>query len=96
MGNSQSWKIVRVPAKMRIMPMFWQCMLSAGVCGNLHVFHMYWRHRSYSKHFLNLAMPCVGFLDHSTSPDAPPRESVELRSYCFWEDLPAQDADMHL
>ena len=38
----------------------------------------------------------VGLLDHGTSPDAPPRESVELRSYCFWEDLLPQEAAMQL
>ena len=38
----------------------------------------------------------AGFLDHSTTPHAPPRESVELRSYCFWEDLEPQEAAMQL
>lgn len=54
------------------------------------------RPRDYSMHFLKLTMPRVGLLDHGTSPNAPPRESVELRSYCFWEDLPQQEAAMQL
>ena len=41
-------------------------------------------------------MSCVGLGVCRTSPDPPPRESVELRSYCFWEDLPPQDAAMQL
>jgi hypothetical protein len=36
--------------------------------------------------------PHTGFLDHGTSAGAPLRESVELRSYCFWEDEEPQEA----
>ena len=36
--------------------------------------------------------PHTGFLDHNTSVSAPPRESVELRSYCFWENDEPQQA----
>lgn len=39
---------------------------------------------------------CAGLKDYGTSPDAPPRESVELRAYCFWEDLEPQEVAMQL
>ena len=71
-------------------------MLSEVVCANPHVCPMDRRLRHYNMHFLKPTMPRVGLLDHGTSPDAPPRESVELRSYCFWEDLPPQEAAMQL
>lgn len=71
-------------------------MLSEVVCASPHVCPMDKRPRDYSMHFLKLTMPRVGLLDHGTSPNAPPRESVELRSYCFWEDLPQQEAAMQL
>ncbi len=38
----------------------------------------------------------AGLLDYGTSPNAPPRESVELRSYCFWEDLEPREPAMEL
>ena len=38
----------------------------------------------------------AGFVDFNTSPNAPARESVELRSYCFWEDLEPQEPAMQL
>jgi hypothetical protein len=40
--------------------------------------------------------PHTGLRDHSVGPDAPPRESVELRSYCFWENELAQEFDREL
>ncbi|CAL8463770.1 g3304 [Coccomyxa elongata] len=40
--------------------------------------------------------PHTGIKDYNTSPNAPPRESVELRSYCFFEDLPPQQPAMQL
>ena len=36
-------------------------------------------------------VPHTGVKDLSVRDDAPPRESIELRSYVFWEDLPPQD-----
>ena len=30
--------------------------------------------------------PHTGFKDLSVGPDAPPRESIEIRAFCFWED----------
>ena len=30
--------------------------------------------------------PHAAFMDDSIGPDAPPRESIELRTYCFFED----------
>ena len=35
--------------------------------------------------------PHTGFKDPTTSPGAPPRESIEIRAYAFWEDEPQQD-----
>ena len=35
--------------------------------------------------------PHTGFKDPSTPADAPPRESIEIRAYVFWEDLPEQE-----
>ncbi|KAK9809195.1 hypothetical protein WJX72_011143 [[Myrmecia] bisecta] len=35
--------------------------------------------------------PHTGFIDHSAPADAPPRESIEIRSYCFFEDLEPQE-----
>ena len=35
--------------------------------------------------------PHTGVRDHSSAPDAPPRESIEIRSFCFFENLPLQD-----
>ena len=35
--------------------------------------------------------PHTGFKDPSTSPDAPHRQSIEIRAYVFWEDLPEQE-----
>ena len=35
--------------------------------------------------------PHTGVRDHSSAPDAPPRESIEVRSFCFFEDLPPQE-----
>lgn len=35
--------------------------------------------------------PHTGFRDPTTSPDAPPRQSIEIRAYVFWEDLPEQE-----
>ncbi|KAK9807623.1 hypothetical protein WJX72_004557 [[Myrmecia] bisecta] len=40
--------------------------------------------------------PHTGFVDHSTPADAHPRESIEIRSYCFWEDEPQQEVAMEL
>ena len=39
-------------------------------------------------------MSHVGLMVPCTSPHPSLRESVELRSYCFWEDLPPQEAAM--
>jgi len=35
--------------------------------------------------------PHTGFKDLSVGPGAPPRESIEIRAFCFWEDEPPQD-----
>lgn len=35
--------------------------------------------------------PHTGFKDHSSAPDAPARESIEIRSFCFFENLPPQE-----
>ncbi|KAK9817716.1 hypothetical protein WJX72_001133 [[Myrmecia] bisecta] len=35
--------------------------------------------------------PHTGFIDHAAPADAPPRESIEIRSYCFFEDLEPQE-----
>ena len=40
--------------------------------------------------------PHTGFRDHSIGPDAPPRESVELRSYAFFTSEPPQSFDREL
>lgn len=40
--------------------------------------------------------PHTGFRDHSIGPDAPARESVELRSYAFFESEPPQSFDREL
>ena len=29
--------------------------------------------------------PHSGFKDESVGPEYPPRESIEIRAYCFWE-----------
>ena len=34
--------------------------------------------------------------DPNTPKDAPPRESIELRAYVFWENEPAQDIALEL
>ncbi len=40
--------------------------------------------------------PHTGFKDLSVGPEAPPRESIEIRAFCFWEDEPAQEPAMEL
>ena len=35
--------------------------------------------------------PHTGFKDPTTSPDALPRQSIEIRAYVFWENEPEQD-----
>lgn len=40
--------------------------------------------------------PHTGFTDPTTRPDAPPRQSIEIRAYVFWEDLPPQPIAMQL
>ena len=37
--------------------------------------------------------PHAGFRDLSVGDDAPPRESVEVRAYVFWEDEVAYEDD---
>ena len=34
--------------------------------------------------------PHTGFSDPTTPADAPPRESIEIRAYAFWENEPEQ------
>ena len=34
--------------------------------------------------------PHTGFMDPTVPTEAPPRESVELRAYVFWEQEPKQ------
>ena len=40
--------------------------------------------------------PHTGFKDPTSAPDAPPRESVELRALVFWEHEAAQAPAMEL
>ncbi len=40
--------------------------------------------------------PHTGFWDNSTAPDAPQRESVELRSFCFFENEPEHEVAAEL
>lgn len=35
--------------------------------------------------------PHCGFTDPQSCPNAPPRQSIELRAYAFWEHEPPQD-----
>ena len=35
--------------------------------------------------------PHTGFMDPNTPADALPRQSIEIRAYAFWEDLPEQE-----
>lgn len=35
--------------------------------------------------------PHTGFKDPTTSPDAPPRQSIETRAFVFWENEPKQE-----
>lgn len=38
--------------------------------------------------------PHTAFQDPTTSQDAPPRQSIELRAYAFFENLPEQPAEL--
>lgn len=40
--------------------------------------------------------PHTGFRDPTTPPDAPMRESVELRAMVFWEHEPPQAPELEL
>lgn len=40
--------------------------------------------------------PHTGFRDLSAKPDAPPRESVEIRSLCFWQNENPQEVASEL
>ncbi|KAK9811501.1 hypothetical protein WJX72_004881 [[Myrmecia] bisecta] len=35
--------------------------------------------------------PHTGFIDHAAPAEETPRESIEIRAYCFWENEPAQE-----
>ena len=40
--------------------------------------------------------PHTGFVDPRPPADAPPRESIEIRAYVFWENEPSQEPDLKL
>ena len=48
------------------------------------------------KSFVKVVTVSAGFKDYGTSSNAPPRESMELRSYCFWEDAEPKEPAMEL
>ena len=40
--------------------------------------------------------PHTAFVNPTTNPDAPERESVEIRAYAFWEHDPPQEPAMEM
>ena len=73
------------------------CICCAKLCVHLvKLFLQCFKARGWTDTDAEVECSNAGFVDINTSPNAPARESVELRSYCFWEDLEPQEPAMQL